>query len=76
MKSDASLAQFTPSGLESSDGSHVDADVIVFATGFEGNMRLAAASILGPKVTDELEDFWGVNEEGELLGAWKPLKCK
>jgi hypothetical protein len=54
----------------------VDADVIVFATGFESNMRLAAASILEQKVTNELEDFWGVDEEGELLGAWKPLKCK
>lgn len=76
MKSDASLTQFTPSGLEFSDGSHVDADVIVFATGFESNMRLAASSILGRKVTNELEDFWGVDEEGELIGAWKPLKCK
>lgn len=76
MKSDAKLTQYTPSGLEFSDGSHVDADVVVFATGFEGNMRLAASSILGREVSDELEDFWGVNEEGELLGAWKPLKCK
>ena len=76
MKSDARLTQFTPSGLEFSDGSHVDADVIIFATGFESNMRLAASGILGRKVTNELEDFWGVDEEGELIGAWKPLKCK
>ncbi|KAH8802605.1 flavin-containing monooxygenase [Xylogone sp. PMI_703] len=72
IKSDAAIKSFTRTGLQFDDGSTLDADVIVFCTGFEGNMRHAAARIFGPEVDKGLEDFWGVNAEGEIRGAWKP----
>jgi len=77
MKSDAKAVSFTETGLEFDDGSTLDADVIVVATGFEGNMRLAAEAIVGEEVGEKLEDWWGVDKEGELRGAWKPIgrKC-
>ena len=55
----------------------LDTDVIVFSTGFEGNLREALVPILGHDVASRLEDWWGVNEEGELRGAYKPSgrKC-
>jgi cation diffusion facilitator CzcD-associated flavoprotein CzcO len=76
VKSDAALTGFTETGLVFSDGSKLDADVVVFATGFEGNMRLAAKDLVGEKVGEKLEDWWGVDEEGELRGAWKPIGRK
>jgi thioredoxin reductase len=73
MKSDAALTGFSATGLVFADGSTLDADVVVFATGFEANMRLAARDLVGPEVGDKLEDWWGVDYEGELRGAWKPI---
>jgi len=73
VKSDAALTGFTETGLAFSDGSTLDADVVVFATGFEGNMRLAAKDLVGEEVGEKLEDWWGVDSEGELRGAWKPI---
>ncbi|KAF2429003.1 FAD/NAD(P)-binding domain-containing protein [Tothia fuscella] len=73
VKGDAPLTGFTESGLKFGDGSTLDADVVVFATGFEGNMRLAAADLVGQEVGDKLDDWWGVDSEGELRGAWKPI---
>lgn len=63
---------YTEDGLEFSDGSHLKADVIVFATGFAGNMRDVVREIFGSEVADVVEDFWGLNSEGELRGAFKP----
>jgi hypothetical protein len=76
MKSDSALTGFTETGLVFADGSTLDADVVIFATGFEGNMRLAARDLVGEEVGDKLEDWWGVDSEGELRGAWKPIGRK
>jgi cation diffusion facilitator CzcD-associated flavoprotein CzcO len=73
VKSNAALVGFTEAGLLFSDGSSLEADVVVFATGFECNMRLAAIEIVGEAVGDTLDDWWGVDSEGELRGAWKPI---
>lgn len=59
-------------GLLFSDGSELKADVIVFATGFIGNLRKVVRGIFGEDVHDRVEDFWGLNPEGELYGAFKP----
>ncbi|KKA21554.1 Flavin-containing monooxygenase [Rasamsonia emersonii CBS 393.64] len=72
IKSDALPVAYTEDGLEFSDGSHLKADVIVFATGFAGNMRDVVREIFGSEVADVVEDFWGLNSEGELRGAFKP----
>ena len=48
------------------------ADAIVFATGFVGTMKATIRELLGSDVADHVEDFWGVNEEGEVKGAFKP----
>ncbi|KAL1970059.1 hypothetical protein VTN77DRAFT_6464 [Rasamsonia byssochlamydoides] len=72
IKSDALPVAYTEEGLLFSDGSHLKADVIVFATGFAGNMRDVVREIFGADVADGVEDFWGLNSEGELKGAFKP----
>ncbi|KAF2096611.1 FAD/NAD(P)-binding domain-containing protein [Rhizodiscina lignyota] len=73
VKSDSSISSFTENGLLFADGTTLDADVIVFATGFEGNMREAAEEIVGKEIGEKLDDWWGVDKEGELRGAWRPM---
>lgn len=63
---------YTGDGLLFSNGDHLKADVIVFATGFVGNLRLVVAQIFGDDVANQVGDFWGLDEEGELRGAFKP----
>ncbi|KAI9659393.1 MAG: hypothetical protein M1821_001651 [Bathelium mastoideum] len=72
VKSDATPVSYTEDGLLFSNGTHLKADVIVFATGFVGNLRLAVADIFGSDIANHLDDFWGLDEEGELRGAFKP----
>lgn len=74
VKSDAPLTAWNEKGLEFGDGSTLDADVVVFATGFEGNMRKMAETLLDKKVTDLMDDCFQVDAEGELIGAWKAMK--
>lgn len=72
VKSDAQPVEYTDKGLKFSDGSEVEADLIVFATGFLGNVRRLVGSLLGSEVEEKIEDFWGLNPEGELYAAFKP----
>lgn len=72
MKSDAMPVRYGERSLIFSDGTEIQADVIVFTTGFVGNLRQHVASILGPEVAARSEDCFGLNEEGEILGAFKP----
>lgn len=51
------------------DGSELEADEIVFATGYE-NMRGTARKIFGDATADQLKDVWGFDEEGELRTMW------
>lgn len=72
VKSDALPVKYVKDGLIFSNGTHLKADVIVFATGFVGNMRRQVEQMFGTKVGDRVGDFWGLDEEGELKGAFKP----
>jgi hypothetical protein len=71
MKSDSLPVQYTSDGLEFSDGSHLKADVIVFATGFRSNMRYLVQDIFGQEIADQMGDFWNLDKEGELKGFAK-----
>lgn len=71
MKSGSPPKSYTPDGLLLEDGTEVKADVIVFTTGFVQNMRSIAGQIVGPEIESQLLDFWGMDEEGELKGAFK-----
>ena len=59
-------------GLICANGDFLRADVIVFATGFIGNLRLVAAELFGHDLAGQLEDFGGLDDEGEQKGAFRP----
>ncbi|KAI9693499.1 MAG: hypothetical protein M1820_009235 [Bogoriella megaspora] len=72
IKSDSLPISYTENGLQFSNGSHLRADVIVFATGFVGNLKLVVEDLFGSEIANEVGDFWGLDPEGELKGAYKP----
>ncbi|KAF2029669.1 FAD/NAD(P)-binding domain-containing protein [Setomelanomma holmii] len=70
VKQGQELKQILPNAIEFADGSKLEADEIVFATGYQ-NMRTQARLILGDEVADRVSDVWGFNEEGEFRTMWQ-----
>ena len=52
------------------DGSEIEADEIILATGYS-NMQDTAAEIFGQEVADKAGPVWGFDEEGETRGVWR-----
>lgn len=71
VKSDASVVSLDETGIAFSDGSHADADVIVYCTGFKHDTREIIANIVGEEHALQLEPVWGVDKEGEIRGAYR-----
>lgn len=63
---------YTEKGIRFDDGSELEAEVVVFATGFDASMKSLVKKIFGEEIAEEMGDFWGLDEEGEVIGAWKP----
>lgn len=61
--------EILPHGIRFADGSELEADEIVLATGYQ-NMRTQARIIFGDKVADRVGSVWGLNEEGEFRTIW------
>ncbi|THH13751.1 hypothetical protein EW146_g6505 [Bondarzewia mesenterica] len=70
LKHGSEISRFTRTGLVFGDGTILDAAVVIFATGY-GDARNLAHELCGPEVADKLGDTWGIDEEGELHGAWR-----
>lgn len=62
------IVAFTETGVVYDDGSHQEADVVVFCTGYS-NMRESARPILGDEVTDQLAPVWGLDDTMEVRTA-------
>ncbi|PGH04839.1 hypothetical protein GX51_03326 [Blastomyces parvus] len=73
VKSGSAISGYSNDGLMFDDGSELKADIIVLATGFEMSFRPIVARILGADIAAQVEEFWGLDEEGEVRGAWKPI---
>ncbi|KAF9236327.1 hypothetical protein BU15DRAFT_77043 [Melanogaster broomeanus] len=70
IKSGGSIERFTEKGLKFADGTELEADVIVFATGY-GDPRDSMREICGPDVADKTAPVWGMDEEGQVSGVWR-----
>lgn len=56
--------------IKFADNSELEADEIVFATGYQ-NMRETARKIFGNELADRVRDVWGYDEEGETRAMWR-----
>ncbi|KAK6987524.1 flavin-containing monooxygenase YUCCA3 [Favolaschia claudopus] len=72
LKNDSLISGFTERGVRFEDGSDVEADVVVFATGF-GDARDTIRKVCGDAVGDRCARVWGLDEEGEVNGAWRGM---
>lgn len=59
-----------PHGLRFADGSELEADEIIFATGYQ-NMRTQTRVMFGDEIADQVGDVWGFNNEGEMRVMWQ-----
>jgi hypothetical protein len=59
------ITRFGPRELHLADGSVLQADVVVLATGYD-NMRTTVRKVLGDKVADRCLDVWDLDNEGEV----------
>ena len=62
---------FEPNALVLADGTKLDADIVVLATGYD-NMVTTARKCLGDKVADRCNDVWDLDNEGEIRAMWRP----
>ncbi|KAF5013867.1 hypothetical protein FDECE_148 [Fusarium decemcellulare] len=69
-RSPGGIKEFGSDGLVLADGSKLEADIVVLATGYDG-MRSTARKILGDKVADRVGDIWDLDEEGEVRSMWR-----
>jgi putative flavoprotein involved in K+ transport len=65
------IDRFGPDGAVMKDGTTKPADLVVLATGYEGQAA-AARRILGDEVAARVGQVWGYDAEGELHGMWRP----
>ncbi|KAH7922234.1 FAD/NAD(P)-binding domain-containing protein [Leucogyrophana mollusca] len=72
LKSDGPIKKITSSGLLFEDGSTLDADVILFATGYS-DARTAYLELLPSSLAPQLQPIWGLNAEGELNSATREV---
>ena len=67
----ADIERFCAEGALMKDGTVRQADLIVLATGYEGQKE-AVRPVLGDETTNRIGPVWGFDEEGELAGMWRP----
>jgi putative flavoprotein involved in K+ transport len=80
LKSGVSIEKIKPKSVILTDGTELEADLIVYATGY-GSMNGWAAKIISQEVADKVGKCWGMGSdtskdpgpwEGELRNMWKP----
>ena len=72
LKSGPQIKTFTETGVLFDDGSTLDADVFLFATGY-GDARGPMRDILGPELGKKIPPIWGLDDDGEVRTAWKEM---
>ncbi len=84
LRSNVELARFREHSVVLNDGSELDADLVVFATGF-GSMNLFLSDLISPDVANRLGKVWGLGSDtpkdpgpwqGELRNMWKPTQVE
>ena len=80
LRSGVTIERLTPRTVVLSDGSELEADLVVYATGF-GSMNRYLAELISPELAETLGKVWGLGSdttkdpgpwEGELRNMWKP----
>ncbi|KAL5333980.1 hypothetical protein BJX70DRAFT_379440 [Aspergillus crustosus] len=71
IKQGVEISAILPNGIKFADGTSLEADEIVLATGYQ-NMRTLSRRIFGDETADAAGDVWGFDENNEMRGIWRP----
>jgi cation diffusion facilitator CzcD-associated flavoprotein CzcO len=66
----ADMDCFVPEGLQMQDGSVIEADLLVTATGYL-NQQDVVRTYMGDEIADRAGAVWGFSEEKELRNMWQ-----
>ncbi|KAF8149353.1 FAD/NAD(P)-binding domain-containing protein [Crassisporium funariophilum] len=72
LKSDSIIESFDENTIKFENGTSLSADVVVFATGL-GDLREQIRRVCGDDVASQCKTLWGMNDEGEINGAWRDV---
>lgn len=84
LKSHNNIERVNPKSVTLTDGTELEADLLVYATGY-GSMNHWLADLISPEVADRVGKVWGLGSgttkdpgpwEGELRNMWKPTQQK
>ncbi|MEU6040567.1 NAD(P)/FAD-dependent oxidoreductase [Actinomadura sp. NPDC047616] len=67
----ADVDRFVAEGLRMADGSVLDADLVVLATGYQSQQE-NVRRLMGDAVADAVGPIWGYDDEGEVRNMWRP----
>lgn len=70
VKHGVGISEILPRGVKLDDGTELEADEIVCATGYQ-NMKTATEAIFGEEVASKIGNAWGYDEEGETKTMWR-----
>ncbi|KAG1897597.1 uncharacterized protein F5891DRAFT_957094 [Suillus fuscotomentosus] len=70
IKNGSAIESFTENGLRFADGTELQADIIVFATGY-GDPRDFMREVCGDETASKITRVWGLDEEGQSAGVWR-----
>jgi putative flavoprotein involved in K+ transport len=82
LKSGVDVVELTEHAVRLSDGTELEADLVVYATGY-GSMNGWAADLISREVADKVGKVWGLGSnttkdpgpwEGEQRNMWKPTQ--
>ncbi|KAJ7288604.1 FAD/NAD-P-binding domain-containing protein [Mycena rebaudengoi] len=71
IKQDVEIARFTPDSVVFTDGASLQVDAVIYATSYE-SIRDTLRQLFGDATIDQTGPLWGVDEEGELKGCYRP----
>lgn len=69
LKAGLSIARLTAKQVIFSDGSAMDADIVVLATGY-APLQEAVRALFGDEVADRVGPIWGIGDDGELRNMY------
>jgi cation diffusion facilitator CzcD-associated flavoprotein CzcO len=63
------IDRFEPEGLRFADGTAVEADLVVLATGYD-NLQEGVRRLLGDEIADRVGPIWGFDDHGAMRNMW------
>jgi cation diffusion facilitator CzcD-associated flavoprotein CzcO len=70
IKQGVEIERLTGKTVEFTDGTSMEADIVVVAAGYK-NMSESVRALLGDEVADRVGPVWGLDPEGEVRAMWR-----